>query len=265
MPRKVKGLLFRKSQPAEEFSVRAAWNRIKAWNKAHRPDQTEILNPPASVTALRAFEKAIGQKLPPDVVESYRVHDGQNDDPHFHASLLYSAPLLSLKDALLQWRRLERHRRLPEIQAYFREHEVTGKSFPENAIRMTCLNAGWLPLSPDYGGNYLGVDLDPGPSGTWGQVIVFGRDYPEFDNQFVLARSWGQFLEDIADELERGNFLLGNGRDMDLLCLASPPRNLRGAAGAWSLAKLGVRRLANRQRWLTKYLTGARTGKLWLG
>ena len=46
---------------------------------------------------------------------------------------------------------------------------------------------------------------DPGPSVVVGQVINFGRDQ---EQKFVLARSWAHFLEDVADELERGKFVI---------------------------------------------------------
>nr|WP_305955588.1 SMI1/KNR4 family protein [Pseudomonas sp. R2-60-08W] len=44
----------------------------------------------------------------------------------------------------------------------------------------------------DYGGNHLGVDLDPGEYGVSGQVINFGSDEEE---KFVLASSVGTFME----------------------------------------------------------------------
>ena len=64
---------------------------------------------------------------------------------------------------------------------------------------------GWIPFASDSGGNCLGIDLDPGPTGTRGQVINFGRDE---DEKFVLAPSMNEFLEWFADQLESGNFLI---------------------------------------------------------
>ena len=62
-----------------------------------------------------------------------------------------------------------------------------------------------FPLHWDGNRNYLGIDLDPGPNGVVGQVINFGGDERR---KYVLATSWGRFLEDFADELEAGNFVL---------------------------------------------------------
>jgi hypothetical protein len=57
----------------------------------------------------------------------------------------------------------------------------------------------------DWGGNNLAVDLAPGPTGTWGQVILFGRDY---DTKYVVARSWGAFLAVLADDLNSGKWFV---------------------------------------------------------
>lgn len=69
-------------------------------------------------------------------------------------------------------------------------------SFPENAIRRTYFHLRWVPLLRDFGGNNIGVDLDPGPAGKQGQIIVYGRD--EHD-MFVLADNWEAFLDRIID------------------------------------------------------------------
>ncbi|KAI9757771.1 MAG: Cell wall assembly regulator [Lichina confinis] len=72
-------------------------------------------------------------------------------------------------------------------------------SQPPGAVRKAYAHPGWIPLARDWGGNNIAVDLAPGPAGTWGQVVVFGRD---FDCKYVVARSWGAFLASVADDLE---------------------------------------------------------------
>ncbi len=57
----------------------------------------------------------------------------------------------------------------------------------------------------DWGGNNLAVDLAPGPTGKWGQVILFGRDY---DCKYVVARSWSAFLATVADDLNSGKWFV---------------------------------------------------------
>ena len=80
------------------------------------------------------------------------------------------------------------------------------KSIPDKYIRQEYSCRGWLPLVTDRAGNYLGVDLHPGDEGTYGQVIVFGRD---FDTKVVMWKGegeggWGRWLASFVDELENG-------------------------------------------------------------
>ena len=72
-------------------------------------------------------------------------------------------------------------------------------SQPASAVRKAYAHPGWIPLARDWGGNNIAVDLAPGPAGTWGQVIIFGRD---FDRKYLVARSWSAFLATVADDLQ---------------------------------------------------------------
>ena len=71
-------------------------------------------------------------------------------------------------------------------------------SQPRDAVQKAYCHPAWIPLARDWGGNYLATDLSPGPAGTWGQIIIFGRDY---DCKYVVARSWAALLAMVADDL----------------------------------------------------------------
>lgn len=109
-------------------------------------------------------------------------------------------------------------------------------SFPEGAIRRLHANRGWIPLvgMGAQTSNHIGIDLDPGPDGVVGQVINFGGDESD---KFVLATSWGRFLEDFADELEAGNYVIDMGRQFEEFLLREPPGRLFQNYEAWSQAK----------------------------
>ncbi|EMR64869.1 putative glucan synthesis regulatory protein [Eutypa lata UCREL1] len=78
-------------------------------------------------------------------------------------------------------------------------------SVPQGAVQRAYAHPAWIPLVRDWGGNNLAVDLAPGPTGTWGQIILFGRDY---DTKYVVARSWGAFLAIFADDLNSGKWFI---------------------------------------------------------
>jgi len=76
---------------------------------------------------------------------------------------------------------------------------------PPNAVQKVYAHVGWIPLVRDWGGNNLAVDLAPGPTGKWGQIILFGRDY---DTKYVVAQSWSHFLGLLADDLNSGKWFV---------------------------------------------------------
>ena len=61
----------------------------------------------------------------------------------------------------------------------------------------------WVPFAQDWGGNHLGIDLDPDVKGVAGQVINFGRDE---EDKRAIAPSITAFVEWMLGELLRGNF-----------------------------------------------------------
>lgn len=78
-----------------------------------------------------------------------------------------------------------------------RELDIT--SHPTRAIRKKYFHIKWLPVIEDHGGNYIGIDFDPGQKGKKGQVIVFGRDDVDM---YVVADSWDEFLDRIIEATE---------------------------------------------------------------
>lgn len=82
-------------------------------------------------------------------------------------------------------------------------------SVPENAIRKTYFHAKWVPLFSDYGGNFIGIDLDPDAAGTRGQVINFGRDEEQMQ---VLGQSLHGFLRLVLEELQQPGTPLLEGK-----------------------------------------------------
>ena len=96
------------------------------------------------------------------------------------------------------WRQVEHDPEAGENPALL----ATMASIPPTWIQGLYACRGWIPLISDRTGNYVGVDLAPGPGGNFGQVIVFGRD---FDRKCVLWRGdgesgWGKWLSGFVDE-----------------------------------------------------------------
>jgi cell wall assembly regulator SMI1 len=156
---------------------------------------------------LAQIELQFGFPLPAVVRESYLAADGQEAESSAGCpeGLFFGLTLLPLEDVLEEWRFWRDVEEDPATGANQRLRQVM-RSIPSNWIRTEYTTRGWVPLIADKGGNYIGVDLNPGDGGIAGQVIVFGRD---FDTKVVLwrgdgASGWAKWLASFVDELESG-------------------------------------------------------------
>ncbi|WVF66238.1 hypothetical protein IAT40_000978 [Kwoniella sp. CBS 6097] len=173
------------------------------------PELLETLNGPANPHMLAAFEAELGCTLPRAVRESLLAVDGQ--DPEATGTIagsgglffgLHFLPLEEIMREWAFWRQAEHDPTAGDNAAVL----ATMASVPPNWIKKLYACRGWIPLLSDRTGNYVGIDLDPGSNGAWGQVIVFGRD---FDRKCVLWRGdgeggWGKWLASFVEELESG-------------------------------------------------------------
>ncbi|GAA4852190.1 hypothetical protein GCM10023310_33790 [Paenibacillus vulneris] len=156
------------------------------------PELAGALNPPASEEELHKAEAEMGFALPAELRELYLVHNGEKDGG---PGLFFGLPFLSLDDMLAEWRiwvGLENH--AMEVEHY---------SVPAGWIKEQYIHRYWLPISKDWGGNNLGIDMDPADKGMTGQVINFGRDE---EVKYVIALRLTRLLEFIRDTAREGNY-----------------------------------------------------------
>ena len=72
-------------------------------------------------------------------------------------------------------------------------------SHRQGCVKAQYANPKWIAFATDGCGNNIGIDYDPGPSGTFGQIINFGSDQQE---KYVLAESFGKFMEWFGEQIE---------------------------------------------------------------
>jgi cell wall assembly regulator SMI1 len=188
----------------ESPTVASSFARIMTWADANAPLLRVSLRPGASADELQRFETLIGQALPQDVRDLYRLADGQipfqfGRTPHY-PGLFLSLPFNPIEVVIRDWQFGEEvlGRNEPNTDEFL-------SSYPPGAVKALHYNNGWIPLSDDAGGNHMAIDLDPGPAGNAGQWIIFGVD--EFERMRV-ASSLAAFLHWVAVEMEAGNFRL---------------------------------------------------------
>jgi len=178
-----------------------SYERLERWLATHRPEILESLLPPADDAELARLEAAIGATLPPSFRDLYRWRNGQRDQ---HGGVFYGLGFLGIPGVISQW---ETWNEVSEdlSESDMRSLDESQSSVVPGVVRERYLNRLWIPFAQDWGGNHIGVDLDPGPNGRVGQVINFGRDE---EAKFVLGQTMDDFIDRIATELEAGNFVI---------------------------------------------------------
>ncbi len=237
------GLASRTLPPCGPIDVAATWKRIEACLEKLAPDLLSNLAPGATDEQIVGFEKAIGRKLPEEVRQSFLVHNGQIGDPGYSwESIFHGLDFCSLEYSRQMW---ELWASLAGDEALEEDMRDRYSSFPADAIQLRYVNLNWISVIEIGQSNSLGIDFSPGQKGLSGQIINFGRDE---EDKRVLAWSWGWFLNDLANELERNNFHLHrftNGAARDELVLIDPEpafQNFYTVFSEWSQAKSGGRR-----------------------
>jgi cell wall assembly regulator SMI1 len=87
------------------------------------------------------------------------------------------------------------------------------RSCPPGFVNEIYYDPLWIPFVKDNVGNNIALDLNPGEAGTWGQVILFGRDY---DIKFVVADSFSEFLSNICTALEEDHGEVDEDEDLNV-------------------------------------------------
>lgn len=155
-----------------------------------------FLNPPATMDEIEAAEAKMGVAFPDDLKALYLTHNGEMESG---PGLFFGLPFLSLDDMLSEWQtwvELSGDAELDAIESY---------SVPDSWIKEQYINRYWLPIAIDYGGNHLGIDMDPGSEGIRGQVINFGRDE---EVKYVIAHNLADLLAFIVQTLKNGTYTI---------------------------------------------------------
>jgi cell wall assembly regulator SMI1 len=176
--------------------VENSWDRIDGWLREHAPRTLASLGPPAAAEEIRAAEEELDVAFHPDLVASLRRHNGAQGAEAFQ---------FTTHDRLLSVREIvEAARFLRGIAADLEEEwGEEGDGGFDYYWHHDYLKFGSYDVTADG----LTIDCRPGVR-SYGAV---GRFFDESGTSFGHAESLGAYLADVADRLESGRAVPGNG------------------------------------------------------
>ncbi|RMZ28047.1 hypothetical protein D0859_07886 [Hortaea werneckii] len=213
--------------------VSHSWERMERWLEDNYEELFENMCEGATVNDVNELEHELDCTLPQELRESIQCHDGQ-ERGGMPTGVLFGCMLMDCEEILQEWQQWRTVNEaylstnpndfvipqaplkafagssssaVPTAQANSADsrwrQELMDKqdSQPTNAVQKSYAHPAWIPVARDWGGNNIAVDLAPGPTGKWGQIILMGRDY---DCKYVISRSWSAFLATVADDMESG-------------------------------------------------------------
>ena len=176
-------------------NVPKLWKRIEYALKAN-PTVKKLLKKGATKEQISACESLLGVTFPPDLRDSYLIHDGQKTEsgelfPDGFADLDSGFRLLSLEEIAREWTMWKQLNDAGEFKKQ--------KSQPDTGVSPDWWNPKWIPFAADGGGDSLCADLDPAKGGIVGQVIL----HHHADNgRPKKATGVQSFLQMLAEHLE---------------------------------------------------------------
>ncbi|RMY47204.1 hypothetical protein D0865_08816 [Hortaea werneckii] len=213
--------------------VSHSWERMERWLEDNYEELFENMCEGATVNDVNELEHELDCTLPQELRESIQCHDGQ-ERGGLPTGVLFGCMLMDCEEILQEWQQWRTVNEaylstnpndfvipqaplkafagssssaVPTAQSNSTDsrwrQELMDKqdSQPTNAVQKSYAHPAWIPVARDWGGNNIAIDLAPGPTGKWGQIILMGRDY---DCKYVISRSWSAFLATVADDMESG-------------------------------------------------------------
>ena len=183
------------------MSIVEKWQRLEEWLGANADEVLETLRPGAAEDKIVAAEESLGVRFPSGFRESLGVHDGQIDILHTPDKYAYGLfedgwALLSLEAITDTWRLMSQLRGSGDFIG--RQSELS------DIVVSDWWHPMWIPITGNGSGDNHCLDLNPGPTGTAGQIITFWHNWKKRQR---VARSFEDWLNTLVAGLEQGEII----------------------------------------------------------
>ncbi len=182
-------------------NISDSWDRIVAWLTSNASQVLTQHQDRVGDVELNELEKTIGCELPEDVKRFYKLVNG--DNPNQASSGIFPSidDLDHMAYGPLAISQLQREWEIQKELLEGGDFEGCEPEEVDSGIRNESWNTRWIPFAGNGGGDLYCIDMVPAEGGTVGQII--SHNHETFDHK-LLARSFGDYFENLAERLENG-------------------------------------------------------------
>ena len=193
------------------------WSRFQAWLDREGASSSLHLNTPATPHDFYLLQESLSEgdslfELPASYAASLACHDGQ--DWESVTGILGRWYLLDASAVFREWRD---QKEMMECGLYSGAKYNSSRKAAAAAHPRICsdywFHPRWVPIAcsrgRNLGGDLICIDMAPVLSAHRGQVIMY---FTESAERFVIANSFGEWIERIVNDLERGVYRFDSGR-----------------------------------------------------
>jgi cell wall assembly regulator SMI1 len=185
----------------DKRNMKETANGLKSWFSSNHLEYSELFNSGASERDLNKLIAFFDGRLPDELIEFYRIVDGQSDLDS--PLLLNGYVLLPSEEVINTWVRTK-----TALESMNTDGSISADFGP---IKSHIQNLKWIPVASNIGGDSICIDLDPTETGTYGQVIrVINGDM----NLKLLARSFKEFISLYERSLINGSYVFSDEYNM---------------------------------------------------
>ena len=182
------------NRQASADSAKNAIARISKWMSVHAEKIAELsLQKGVEESELTELENLTGKKLPPDFRELYLANDGLTENLN-HGNYFYGMDFYPIKKIVAEYQKRKSVKKKFELKKTSKE--IDGSNI---------FNPNRLCFGFDGSHTNLLLDLDPTSLGKYGQIIFTDSEYGV---GILVAKSTTELLENFADDLEKGLYIL---------------------------------------------------------
>jgi cell wall assembly regulator SMI1 len=175
------------------INMNKAFEKFKNWLSENYADGLNELSDSATDKDILEVENKLGVKLPEELIEFLKIHNGQAGDSGY---LCAGYRLISTSDIISEWECWKELSDGGDFDDCIAE--------PDSQIKSSWWNKKWVAFAENGSGDSLCLDLDPTDEGLIGQVITMNHDEEE---RKMLSSNFKKWFEEYVEKVLIGEYV----------------------------------------------------------